>query len=164
MSEPRRERGPMPSSARPVRTRLRSLVVTSVVLVVSLGLLAPPADAMSRHTRDRVLHIAASKKGAPYRYGATGPQAFDCSGYTRWVLRKVGRRLPRTSRSQYRATRHVTRAHRRRGDLVFFKSHGRVYHVAIYAGRNRIWHAPRTGERVHRERLWTRQVSYGRIR
>lgn len=164
MSEPRRRRGLMPSPAPPLRAGLRSWLVTLVVLVVSLGLLAPPAEAMSRHTRDRVLHVAASKKGAPYRYGATGPKAFDCSGYTRWVLRKVGRRLPRTSRDQHRATRHVTRSHRRSGDLVFFRSHGRVYHVAIYAGHNRIWHAPRTGERVHRERLWTRRVSYGRIR
>jgi cell wall-associated NlpC family hydrolase len=47
---------------------------------------------------------------------------------------------------------------------VFFKDHGRVYHVGIYAGYNSIWHAPRSGQRVHRERLWTTQVSYGRVR
>jgi len=38
-----------------------------------------------------------------------------------------------------------------------------MYHVGIYAGRNRIWHAPRTGERVRRERLWTRDVTYRRV-
>jgi cell wall-associated NlpC family hydrolase len=46
---------------------------------------------------------------------------------------------------------------------VFFRSGGHVYHVGIYAGRGAIWHAPRTGERVHGERLWTRAVSYGRV-
>lgn len=134
-----------------------------VALVASTSL-ALPADAMTAQTRDRVVHIAASKKGAPYRYGATGPRAFDCSGYTRWVFARVGRHLPRTSSEQSRAVRHVRRSQRRRGDLVFFRSGGHVYHVGIYAGRGTIWHAPRPGERVHRERLWTRSVSYGRVR
>ena len=47
---------------------------------------------------------------------------------------------------------------------MFFHSGGRVYHVGIYAGGNTIWHAPHTGAWVHRERIWTRAVSYGRIR
>jgi len=40
---------------------------------------------------------------------------------------------------------------------------GRVYHVAIYAGGDSVWHAPRPGESVHREHLWTHAVSYGRV-
>jgi cell wall-associated NlpC family hydrolase len=156
---------PTPRAARlAVRRLLVHVLVVVGALVASSAAFVPAADAMTRETRSRVLHVAASKKGTPYRYGATGPRAFDCSGYTRWVFRKVGRHLPRTSRAQARFARHVSRAHRRTGDLVFFSSGGRVYHVAIYAGKNRIWHAPRTGERVHRERLWTRNVSYGRIR
>ena len=145
----------------------RSLVHAAIVvgaLVASSATLAPAADAMTQSTRSHVLHIAASKKGTPYRYGATGPRAFDCSGYTRWVFAKVGRHLPRTSRAQARYARHITRSHRRAGDLVFFRSHGRVYHVGIYAGRNSVWHSPRPGQRVKRDRLWTRSVSYGRVR
>ena len=142
---------------------VRVLLVIGALVASSVAL-APAADAMSAHTRSRVLHVAASKEGTPYRYGADGPRAFDCSGYTRWVFARVGRHLPRTSRAQARSARHIARSQRRTGDLVFFRSHGRVYHVAIYAGRNRIWHAPRSGERVHRERIWTRSVSYGRIR
>jgi cell wall-associated NlpC family hydrolase len=140
------------------------LLVVLVALVASSAALAPSSDAMSRHTRHHVLKIAASKKGTPYRYGADGPRAFDCSGYTRWVFRKVGRHLPRTSRAQARYARHIKRSHRRTGDLVFFRDHGRVYHVGIYAGHNRIWHAPRPGRRVSRERIWTRSVRYGRVR
>ena len=37
-------------------------------------------------------------------------------------------------------------------------------HVGIYAGGNSIWHAPHTGSRVSRQRLWTSDVSYGRVR
>jgi cell wall-associated NlpC family hydrolase len=142
---------------------LQVLLVLLGSLLASSVALAPAADAMSGHTRSQVLHVAASKRGAPYRYGATGPRAFDCSGYTRWVFARVGRHLPRTSRAQAAATRHVPGSQRRTGDLVFFAHHGHVYHVAIYAGHNRIWHAPRSGERVRLERIWSRGVSYGRV-
>jgi cell wall-associated NlpC family hydrolase len=134
------------------------------MLVASFAFLSPAADAMTRHTGMRVVHIAASKKGTPYRYGAVGPRAFDCSGFTRWVMARVGRHLPHNAAAQKRVVRHVTASHRRPGDLVFFASHGHVYHVAIYAGHDRIWHAPRPGQRVHLEHLWTHRVSYGRVR
>lgn len=148
------------------RPLLHALVLVPVVfgaLVASLAL-SSPAEAMSAQARDRVVHVAASKAGAPYRYGADGPRAFDCSGYTKWVFSKLGRHLPRTSSAQAGAVRHVRRADRRRGDLVFFRSGGHVYHVGIYAGHNRVWHSPRPGQRVHREHIWTRSVSYGRVR
>ena len=144
------------------RTLARALILVGAVVTSST--LALPADAMTAQTRERVVRIAASKAGTPYRYGATGPRAFDCSGYTRWVFARVGRHLPRTSSAQARAARHVTRSHRHRGDLVFFKTGGHVYHVGIYAGDGRVWHAPRPGERVHKEKIWTRSVSYGRVR
>jgi cell wall-associated NlpC family hydrolase len=146
-----------------LRRALAHAAVVLGVLVASCVVAPPSADALTRHQKLRIIRIATSKEGAPYRYGAEGPRRFDCSGYTRWVFDRAGFDLPRTSRAQARATRRVSRAHRRWGDLVFFSSHGRVYHVGIYAGRNRIWHAPRTGERVHRERLWTSDVTYGRV-
>jgi cell wall-associated NlpC family hydrolase len=146
---------------------LRRLVIPALILlgtlVASPLLTAPSADAKTMPARDRVVHIAASKKGTPYRYGATGPTAFDCSGFTRWVYAKVGRHLPRTSGAQAGAVRHVAPSQRHPGDLVFFSSGGHVYHVAIYAGGNSVWHAPRPGQSVHREHLWTSSVSYGRV-
>lgn len=145
------------------RSLARALVLVGAV-VTSSCLTVPAADAMPPQARDRVVHIAASKAGTPYRYGATGPSAFDCSGYTRWVFSRIGRHLPRTSSAQSNAVRHVRRSDRHRGDLVFFTSGGHVYHVGIYAGDNRVWHSPRSGERVQRSRLWTSSVSYGRVR
>jgi cell wall-associated NlpC family hydrolase len=147
----------------------RVTVHLGVGLALALALvflpgLQPSADALSPKQRDRVLHIAASKAGTPYRYGASGPRAFDCSGYTRWVFRKIGRHLPHNSAAQSRSVRHVSAKNRQRGDLVFFKSGGHVYHVGIYAGKHRVWHAPRPGQSVHRAKIWTRSVSYGRVR
>lgn len=109
-----------------------------------------------------VLRIAASKAGTPYSYGATGPNAFDCSGFTQWVFNRVGKNLPRTSSAQAGAVRRVSAGDARPGDLVFFTGGGGVYHVGIYAGGGTLWHAPRTGEGVRRERIWTSSVFYGR--
>ena len=145
------------------RLLLHAVLLLGIVLASCLAV-GSAADALTRNQRHRVVHVAASKAGTPYRWGATGPRAFDCSGYTQWVFERIGQRLPRTSRAQDRAVRHVRRADRELGDLVFFSSHHRVYHVGIYAGSNTIWHAPHTGSRVSRERLWTRDVSYGRVR
>lgn len=112
----------------------------------------------------RVLRIAASKRGTPYRYGAAGPQAFDCSGYTAWVYRHVGERLPHNSAAQAGRVRRIGPKQARIGDLVFFRSGGGVYHVGIFAGHHSIWHSPRPGRRVHREQIWTSSVFYGRVR
>ena len=148
-------------------TTLRRSLARALILagaVAGSTALAHPAEAMSHQASDRVVHVAASKAGTPYAYGADGPRAFDCSGYTKWVFSKMGRHLPRTANAQSGAVRHVGRAARHRGDLVFFRSGGHVYHVAIYAGHNRVWHSPRPGQSVKREHLWTSAVSYGRVR
>jgi cell wall-associated NlpC family hydrolase len=150
----------MSSTFRRLFTPVLVLVGT---LFASLLLVAPSADAKAAAPARNVVSIAASKAGAPYRYGATGPSAFDCSGFTRWVYAKAGRHLPRTSSAQAGAARHVSASDRRPGDLVFFHDGGGVYHVAIYAGSDSVWHAPRPGETVHREHLWTNAVSYGRV-
>lgn len=109
----------------------------------------------------RALSVAASKRGTPYRYGAAGPRAFDCSGYTSWVYRKLGRSLPRTAHAQYTAMRKISRKRARPGDLVFFGGRYK-HHVAIYAGGNRMWHAPSSGRTVTLAKIYTSRVSFGR--
>ena len=113
--------------------------------------------------RARVLREAAKLKGTPYRYGGTTPRGFDCSGYTGYVYKKAGKKLPRTSRAQYSATKHISRTAAKPGDLVFFKSSGRVYHVGIYAGKNMLWQASRPGKPVAKAKIWTSSVAFGRV-
>lgn len=98
----------------------------------------------------RIMAAARSRRGAPYVWGATGPRAFDCSGYTRWVYARAGIRLPRTAAAQARHGHRVR--HPRRGDLVAW-GHP-AYHVAIYAGHGTIWSAPRAGKRVKHRPIW----------
>jgi cell wall-associated NlpC family hydrolase len=124
--------------------------------------MAPEAHAYSAGAK--ALKVAAAKKGAPYRWGAKGPGSFDCSGLTYYAFRKAGKKLPRTAAAQYNRVRHISRSTRRPGDLVFFHAGPSVYHVGIYAGKGKIWHSPKPGRKVRKERIWTSNVLYGRVR
>jgi cell wall-associated NlpC family hydrolase len=47
---------------------------------------------------------------------------------------------------------------------VFFGGPSGIYHVGIYAGHHRIWHAPRTGTVVALQRIWTSDYLVGEVR
>jgi cell wall-associated NlpC family hydrolase len=123
---------------------------------------ASEAAAASHATK--ALKIAASKKGSPYAWGAVGPRRFDCSGLTLYSFKKAGKKLPRTAAQQYNKTRHISAGNRKAGDLVFFHSGRSIYHVGIYAGKGKIWHAPKTGDVVRLQKIWTGSVWYGRVK
>jgi peptidoglycan DL-endopeptidase CwlO len=105
---------------------------------------APMASAAAM--RKAAMTNALAKLGKPYRWGAVGPNAFDCSGLVKWSFGQAGRSLPRTSRAQAGAGTPVSRANLQPGDLVFFYSP--ISHVGIYIGNNKIVHASRSGQPV----------------
>jgi cell wall-associated NlpC family hydrolase len=109
----------------------------------------------------RVVDKAAAQKGKPYAYGATGPNSFDCSGLTQYVYKQVGVKLPRTSQAQSDAVKHVSNSSKKPGDLLFFGG-SNVYHVAIYAGGNKMWTAPDSGDVVKLQKIYTSDYSVGR--
>ena len=86
------------------------------------------------------LSYAYSKLGSPYVWGATGPDAFDCSGLVQAAYRSAGISLPRTTYAQIGAGRRVSRSELAPGDLVFFYSG--ISHVGIYFGNGMMIHAP----------------------
>lgn len=124
--------------------------------------------AMLRLKTWRAFKIAQRQKGDPYRYGASGPSAFDCSGLTSYVYKRAGLSLPRTSSAQAGKVRHISRSRLKRGDLVFVHSGGRVYHVGLFAGkkdgRYYMLHAGRTGTRVDVDPIWTNSWYGGTLR
>jgi cell wall-associated NlpC family hydrolase len=83
---------------------------------------------------------AYAKLGSPYVWGATGPDAFDCSGLAQAAYRSAGISLPRTTYSQINAGQRVSRSELRPGDLVFF--YAGITHVGIYVGNGQMIHAP----------------------
>ena len=89
-----------------------------------------------------VLNEAYKHLGKPYVYGATGPNSFDCSGFTSYVYAKLGYSIGRTTYNQINAGREVSYSELQPGDLVFPHSG----HVGIYVGNGMMIHAPHTGD------------------
>jgi peptidoglycan DL-endopeptidase CwlO len=98
------------------------------------------------------VRVALDQVGKPYRWGASGPESFDCSGLVRWAYAHAGLALPRTSRQQWWAGRPVDVGGLRPGDLVFWATNpadpATIHHVAIYVGQALMVHAPHTGALV----------------
>lgn len=100
----------------------------------------------TRASRGEVVDIARRYIGAPYSWGADGPNSFDCSGFTMFVYRQVGVYLPHSSRAQIGCGERVSRSELAPGDLVFFGSP--IHHVGIYVGGGMMIHAPHSGAYV----------------
>ena len=108
----------------------------------SVGSLPPapgPAAAMA-------VSIALGKVGAPYVWGSTGPDGFDCSGLTSYAYGAAGVALPHSSRAQSAMGVEVARADLQPGDLVFFYSP--ISHVGLYIGNGMMVHARTYGQPV----------------
>ena len=110
----------------------------------------------SQEQRVRAMKVALAQRGDPYRYGAAGPNAFDCSGLTMFSYGRVGRSIPRTTDQQKAGLRGVAQSAKARGDIILFVSGGDAYHAGVYIGNNRIVHASRSGTPVKVDPIWTR--------
>ena len=112
----------------------------------------------------RILATARKYDGSYYRHGGTTPAGFDCSGYTRYVFAKLGKSLPHNSAAQYTVVKHVGRSHARAGDLIFFRSgSGHIYHVGIFVGHGKLYHASQNGVRTGLGSIYSSNVSFGRV-
>lgn len=87
---------------------------------------AAPASAtvstQAQPKRLRAFGYALTQKGDPYRYGAQGPRAWDCSGLVQWAYRKAGLSIPRTTGGMLGSSKLVRTRHPKKGYLAFFGS------------------------------------------
>lgn len=105
-----------------------------------------PAVAPVASTGQAIVDAARSKLGAPYAWGATGPNAFDCSGLTTWAYQQAGKNIPRTSGAQASAGMNVPLSQLQPGDIVAYYSG--ASHVGIYTGNGTIIDALNSGTPV----------------
>ncbi len=123
----------------------KSLHIILLLILVCLGtqnvVAAPPArDSVTlsaSQVADLIIDEAYKHIGTPYRYGARGPKAFDCSGFTSYVYRQFGINLSRSSRDQARDGKAVegTYADMQKGDIIIFgarASRRSIGHVGIF--------------------------------
>ncbi|MCX6828120.1 MAG: NlpC/P60 family protein [candidate division Zixibacteria bacterium] len=104
------------------------------------------ADKFEKVSTSRLLDLGAiiqSYLGRPYSGTSRYDDGLDCSRFTSEVFRKFdGIELPRTVEQQYEIGAPVSRERLRYGDLVFFRTQGRVVsHVGIYVGYNEFVHS-----------------------
>lgn len=119
---------------------------------------SPSRSSSSRPSSSAILAEAKRNTGIMYRYGGTTRSGFDCSGYTQYVFKQLGVKLPRTVSAQRSATTRVRSP--RAGDLVFWGTR----HVAIYAGNGYIYDSGKPGIRTQKRKMFSGVTSYGRIK
>jgi cell wall-associated NlpC family hydrolase len=107
---------------------------------------ATPRLSTSSNKGAKALAFAKKQLGDRYRYGASGPNAWDCSGLTSGAWKAAGVSLPHSARQQFRKGKKVAKSNLRPGDLVFF--YKGISHVGIYAGNGKVIHASRPGKPV----------------
>jgi cell wall-associated NlpC family hydrolase len=104
----------------------------------------------------QIIRIAKAQLGDPWRYGASGPYAFDCSGLVLYSFkaagdyRAVGSGAYRSARSLYywfRKRGLTSRTHAAPGDLVVW---GSGSHIGIYIGYGYAISTLTSGVRIHR--------------
>jgi peptidoglycan DL-endopeptidase CwlO len=109
------------------------------------GATPPNAQALAAVQR------ACAQMGKPYVFAAEGPNAFDCSGLTKYAWLAGGHTLTHQSVSQLKETRRITKDELLPGDLIFFYSTTAPSHVGIYVGGGLMVHASRAGVPVRQK-------------
>ena len=148
---------PLPVRARTVRWLLL-LALTAPLAVGVTGIGDRQAGATSGSPAAVAVNFALRQLGKPYAWGADGPRSYDCSGLVQTAYRAAGVALPRVSRQQYHAGRHVRLTALRAGDLLFYADDPRnprtIGHVGMYVGSGRMVEAPRPGRAVRIASIW----------
>lgn len=119
----------------------------------------PPVDVdvVGSGVAAQAVQIALAQQGAPYVWGASGPDAFDCSGLAVYAFGQVGVSVPHYTGAIWSSYPHVGYDEMRPGDIVFTSSH----HMGIYVGNGQMVHAPNSGEVVKVEDVYD---FYGAVR
>ncbi|GAA4905900.1 C40 family peptidase [Streptomyces coeruleoprunus] len=81
-----------------------------------------------------IVDFARAQVGDAYVMGATGPNAWDCSGLVQAAYRQAGIDLPRVSGDQSSMGTSVSLSDLQPGDILYWGSRSGSYHVAIYVG------------------------------
>ena len=113
------------------------LLVFSILalLLASCGSKKSAVTSQTKSVQHDIVEYGKRYLNTPYRYAASGPSSFDCSGYTSFVFRKFGYNLNASSAGQARQGEAINSTSELEvGDLVFFEGNsrnGRVGHVGI---------------------------------
>jgi len=89
-------------------------------------------DSTETALRVKIIDYSKTLLGSKYRSGGKTPKGFDCSGYTGYVYKQFDIKLGASSRDQATQGKKKSLKSLEPGDLLFFSSKGRIFHVAIF--------------------------------
>lgn len=115
---------------------------------ILLSTVAPTKSQVNSDLAAQVIAYAKQFLGLPYVYGASGPNSFDCSGFTSYVYGHFGYSLNRSAAGQYSNGTPIDESQLQPGDLLVWRAYGSsktATHVGIYIGGNQYIHASSTG-------------------
>lgn len=135
---------PLTDSVEIAKSRARAQAVMDSIDMVRSGVTVPRSNegirtssnevfsqpAQPRELVDELLDYAKTFIGVPYRLGASGPERFDCSGFTSYVFREFGYNLPHNSVMQFKDCTPVESfSELQKGDLVFFGARNNIRNI-----------------------------------
>jgi cell wall-associated NlpC family hydrolase len=144
-----------PLIARNLGARAFIPVALAATILFTLAPSTPAAATTTTTEAQQIIQIAKWQLGDPWRYGATGPYAFDCSGLVIYAFKRAGDGAVirtgslRSARSIYlyfKARGQASRTNPRIGDLVIW---GGGTHIGIYIGGGRAISTLTNGVRIH---------------
>lgn len=92
--------------------------------------------------KDNIIATSMLFVNTPYLWGGKNILGIDCSGFVQVVYAMNGIALPRDAGMQaLDGTKVNSLEESQSGDLLFFEKEGRITHVGIYLGNNKIIHA-----------------------
>lgn len=130
-------------------------------------------DSIGRSSvRGQLLVEAKKHIGTKYVWASARPGAFDCSGFTSYVMGQNGIKITRSSKYQAQQGKAIDMQNVKPGDLIFFSKHGkggRVTHVAMVVDNSKngihVIHATRRGvvvDNLTKSSYWMPKVLYAK--
>ena len=121
---------------------------------------------------NKITEVSKKYLNRPYVFGGKGPNVFDCSGYTSFIMRQLGIIVSPACSYQCTEGKHIDLANAKVGDLLFFSAYGRggvITHVGLILDNTAegitIIHANNHGvtiENVSKSVYWRSKILFAR--
>lgn len=103
----------------------------------------------SANINKKIMHFYNEWKDVKYKFGGNSKKGIDCSAFTQRIYKeKFNIKIPRTTRTQVKAGKEITKAKLELGDLIFFKTGKVDRHVGVYMGNGDFMHASIKGVKL----------------
>lgn len=117
------------------------ILATTSCGVEKVAIDSDSSNSKFRASRDRVVATARKELGDTYKYAGNGPERWDCSGLTNHSYSKAGIQIERSANGISKMAKGIELKNAQKGDLIFYKKDGRVFHVSIITenSKDQLW-------------------------